>query len=143
MALEENLLDARKEAYIDWLCTPPQERQPASKQKYADMIGVVSETLRRWEKQDPFRKAWEARSSDVVGSPERHQSILDVLYQQALGGDTKAAHLYLQATNKMAPPTVTVKDERSASRLSDDELELMIAAAAASERERRVLGGSF
>ena len=139
MALEENVLDARKEAYIDWLCTPPQERSPGSKQKYADMVGVATETLRRWEKQESFRKAWEARSSDVVGSPERHQSILDVLYQQALSGDTKAAQLYLQATNKMAPPTITVKDDRKASQLSDDQLEELIAAAAAAEREKRVL----
>lgn len=143
MRLEENVLDARREKYLEWLCCVPSERQPATKQAYADGIGVSAETLRRWEKDDSFRKEWERRSGEIVGSPERSQQVLETLYRQALSGDVKAAQLYLQATNKMAPPTVTVKDERSASRLSDDELESMIAAAAASERERRQVSGGL
>lgn len=141
MALEENLLDARREKYLEWLCQVPSERQPATKQAYADSIGVSGETLRRWEKNESFRREWERRAGEIVGSPERSQQVLETLYRQALSGDVKAAQLYLQVTGKMAPPTITVKDERSASKLSDDELEAMIAAAAASERERRVAAG--
>lgn len=139
MGLEENVLDSRQEAYISWLCTPPSERTPASKEKYADSIGVNISTLRRWEKKDVFRKEWQSKVDDVQGSPERSQRLLDTLYEKALGGDIKAAQLYLQATNRMAPPTLTVKSETNIGQLSDKELEDLISAVASQEKESRKL----
>jgi hypothetical protein len=139
MGLEENVLDSRQEAYIGWLCTPPSERTPASKEKYADSVGVNISTLRRWEKKDVFRKEWQSKVDDVQGSPERSQRLLDTLYEKALGGDIKAAQLYLQATNRMAPPTLTVKSETNIGQLSDKELEDLIAAVATQEKESRKL----
>ena len=139
MALEENVLDARQEAYINWLCTAPQERDPATKEAYADMVGVNVTTLRRWEKKDVFRKAWQTRVDDVQGSPERSQRLLDTLYDRAIGGDIKAAQLYLQATNRMAPPTVEVRSEKRVAELSDSDLDELIAAMAKRERDARVL----
>lgn len=139
MGLEENVLDSRQEAYIGWLCTPPSERTPASKEKYADSIGVNISTLRRWEKKDVFRKEWQSKVDDVQGSPERSQRLLDTLYEKALGGDIKAAQLYLQATNRMAPPTLTVKSETNIGQLSDKELEDLISAVASQEKESRKL----
>ena len=139
MGLEENVLDSRQEAYIGWLCTPPSERTPASKEKYADSIGVNISTLRRWEKKEVFRKEWQSKVDDVQGSPERSQRLLDTLYEKALGGDIKAAQLYLQATNRMAPPTLTVKSETNIGQLSDKELEELISAVATQEKETRKL----
>lgn len=139
MGLEENVLDSRQEAYIGWLCTPPSERTPASKEKYADSVGVNISTLRRWEKKDVFRKEWQSKVDDVQGSPERSQRLLDTLYEKALGGDIKAAQLYLQATNRMAPPTLTVKSETNIGQLSDKELEDLISAVASQEKESRKL----
>jgi hypothetical protein len=139
MGLEENVLDSRQEAYIGWLCTPPSERTPASKEKYAQSIGVNITTLRRWEKKDVFRKEWQSKVDDVQGSPERSQRLLDTLYEKALGGDIKAAQLYLQATNRMAPPTLTVKSETNIGQLSDKELEDLISAVASQEKESRKL----
>ena len=139
MGLEENVLDSRQEAYIGWLCTPPSERTPTSKEKYADSIGVNISTLRRWEKKEVFRKEWQSKVDDVQGSPERSQRLLDTLYEKALGGDIKAAQLYLQATNRMAPPTLTVKSETNIGQLSDKELEDLIAAVATQEKESRKL----
>ena len=94
-------------------------------------------TLRRWEKKDVFRKAWQSRVDDVQGSPERSQRLLDTLYDRAIGGDIKAAQLYLQATNRMAPPTMTVKTERGTAELSDKELDELIAVVAQRERDTR------
>lgn len=139
MSIEENILDARHEAYINWLCTPPSERVPASKERYAESIGVNISTLRRWEKKDVFKKAWQARVDDVQGSPERSQRLLDTLYEKALGGDIKAAQLYLQATNRMAPPTLNVRSETKIAELSDQELDQLIQAAAHHEQESRKL----
>jgi hypothetical protein len=138
MALEENILEPRQENYINWLCTPPQEREPASKEAYASMVGVNVSTLRRWEKKDVFRKTWQSKVDDVQGSPERSQRLLDTLYEKALSGDIKAAQLYLQATNRMAPPTVTVKSEKATTELSDSELDELIGLLAQRERESRV-----
>lgn len=138
MALEENILEPRQENYINWLCTPPQEREPASKEAYASMIGVNVSTLRRWEKKDVFRKAWQSKVDDVQGSPERSQRLLDTLYEKALSGDIKAAQLYLQATNRMAPPSVTLKSERATTELSDSELDELIGLLAQRERDSRV-----
>ncbi len=129
MALEENILDSRQEEYLGWLCTAPSEREPASKEAYAAAIGVNVSTLRRWEKKEVFRKAW---------SPERSQRLLDTLYAKALDGDIKAAQLYLQATNRMAPPTVNVKTEKGSAELSDAELDELIGMMAARERDSRV-----
>jgi hypothetical protein len=138
MALEENILDQRQEQYINWLCTPPQEREPASKEAYAASVGVNVSTLRRWEKKDVFRKAWQSRVDDLQGSPERSQRLLDTLYERAVNGDIKAAQLYLQATNRMAPQTVTVKSERATTELSDEELDQLIGLVAQRERDTRV-----
>jgi hypothetical protein len=138
MALEENILEPRQENYINWLCTPPQEREPSSKEAYASLIGVNVSTLRRWEKKDVFRRTWQARVDDVQGSPERSQRLLDTLYEKALSGDIKAAQLYLQATNRMAPPTVTVKSEKASTELTDYELDELIGLLAQRERESRV-----
>lgn len=137
MALEENILDTRQEEYLNWLCTAPSERDPASKEAYATRSGVSISTLRRWEKKEVFRKAWQSRVDEVQGSPERSQRLLDTLYAKALEGDIKAAQLYLQATNRMAPPTVNVKTERATAELSDAELDELISAVAERERSTR------
>lgn len=102
-------------------------------------LEVDVKTLRRWEKKDTFRQQWQSRVDDIQGSPERTQGVLDMLYAKAMDGDTKAAQLYLQATNRMAPPTIEVKNERKASELSDKELDELIAAVAAREKDSRSL----
>ena len=139
MSIEENVLDARQESYISWLCTTPSERVPSSKEKYADSIGVNVVTLRRWEKKEVFKKTWASNVEDIQGSPERSQRLLDTLYNQAIGGDIRAAQLYLQATNRMSPPTLTVKSEKSTAELSDKELDDLISAVASREQESRKL----
>ena len=124
---------------MDWLCTAPSERQPATKKQMADAVGVDITTLRRWEKKPFFKEEWQKRVDDIQGSPERTQALLDTLYKKALDGDVKSAQLYLQATNRMAPPTVEVKSDRKAADLSDDELDKLIGAMAAREKQQRNL----
>ena len=125
--------------YLEWLCTAPSEREPATKLALAKVIGVDVKTLRRWEKNAVFRDQWEKRVAAIQGSPERTQRLLDTLYESALKGDTKSAQLYLQATNRMAPPTLEIKNDKRTSELSDDELDSLIAAVASREKEARKL----
>jgi hypothetical protein len=134
---EELTLTQQQQVYVDWLCTAPSERVPATKKAMALELGVDITTLRRWEKKEVFRNAWKDTVDEVQGSPERTQRLLDTLYAKALDGDTKSAQLYLQATNRMAPPTVTVQSNKKAAELSDAELDSLIAAVAEREKAQR------
>ena len=136
---EELVLTTSQTNYLEWLCTAPSEREPATKLALAKVIGVDVKTLRRWEKNAVFRDQWEKRVAAIQGSPERTQRLLDTLYESALKGDTKSAQLYLQATNRMAPPTLEIKNDKRTSELSDDELDSLIAAVASREKEARKL----
>lgn len=120
------LLDARQEQYLDWLVTPSSERIPATQQAFAKQIGVDPTTLRRWEKKAQFKSEWDRRVTEIQGSPERTQKLLDSLYTKALGGDNKAAQLYLQATNRLLPPTTVINTAAKAAELSDEELDALI-----------------
>lgn len=139
--MKENSIELTQEQqrYIDWLCTAPSERSPKSKTQMAVVLGVDVTTIRRWEKKPHFKQEWQSRVDEIQGSPERTLAVLDVLYKKALDGDTKSAHLYLQATNRMAPPTIEVKSEKKAAELSDDELDQLIGAMAAREKQSRTL----
>jgi hypothetical protein len=102
-------------------------------------LGVDITTLRRWEKRPAFKEVWKGQVDEVQGSPERTQMLLDTLYEKAIAGDVKSAQLYLQATNRMAPPTVEVRSEKRVAELSDSDLDELIAAMAKRERDARVL----
>ena len=134
---EELTLTQQQQVYVERLCTAPSERVPATKKAMALELGVDITTLRRWEKKEVFRNAWKDTVDEVQGSPERTQRLLDTLYSKALDGDTKSAQLYLQATNRMAPPTVTVQSNKKAAELSDAELDSLIAAVAEREKAQR------
>jgi hypothetical protein len=134
---EELTLSTQQQRYVDWLCTAPSERVPATKKAMAVDLGVDITTLRRWEKKEVFRNVWKDAVDEVQGSPERTQRLLDTLYSKALDGDTKSAQLYLQATNRMAPPMVTVQSNKKAAELSDAELDSLIAAVAEREKAQR------
>ena len=134
---EELTLTPQQQQYLEWLCTAPSERTPPSKHKMALHLGVNETTLRRWEKKDIFVSQWKAAVDEVQGSPERTARLFDTLYAKALDGDTKSEQLYLQATNRMAPPTVTVQSNKKAAELSDEELDQLIAAVAEREKSQR------
>jgi hypothetical protein len=137
---EELVLTQPQQEYLDWLCTAPSERVPPSKKQMAVHLGVDITTLRRWEKKPNFRQQWQDKVDDIQGSPERTQAVLDMLYNKATrDNDVKSAQLYLQATNRMAPPTVEVKSDRKLAELSDSELDALIASVASREKETRTL----
>ena len=70
----------------------------------------------------------------VVWSPERAQDVLEAMYQRALDStdpkQVQAAKLYLEAIDAIRPPTVEIRDSRDLAKVSDVELQAMIAATA-------------
>lgn len=130
-------LEAKQLEYLEWLVTPQPERQPRTQGQLAQKLGVDPTTLRRWEKKPSFKKEWDKRVSEIQGSPERTQRLLDALYAKALEGDNRAAQLYLQATNRLipaAPPSTA----SAPSELSDEELDKLLASIAEREQSKRL-----
>jgi hypothetical protein len=129
-------LNEREEHYLNWLLVPPADRWPASQQKYCDEYGVDPTTVRRWQKKPAFVKEWERRVEELQGSPERTQRLYDALYEKAIGGDVRAAKLYLEATHRLTPAVpVSSQAAKNMAELSDDELDQLIGQLA--EREKR------
>ncbi|CAB4171913.1 hypothetical protein UFOVP923_36 [uncultured Caudovirales phage] len=92
-------------------------------------------------KKPVFKNEWQKRVEELQGSPERTQKLLDSVYQRALGGDNKAAQLYLQATNRLAPTQVTVNHTQSLAEISDKDLEDLISSMAVTEQTARLDAG--
>ena len=124
---EKLLLTQEQEAYLAWLITPEDQRDPDTKKAYAEKTGVHENTLRVWEKKKNFVERWKLGIEGLNQSPERTQKLLDALYIKGISGDTKSAELYLKATGNMPnSSTVNIKTETSLRDISDDELEKMI-----------------
>ncbi|CAB4151575.1 Homeodomain, phBC6A51-type [uncultured Caudovirales phage] len=136
--MESSHLDERQEKYLNWLLIPSQLREPSTQEAYAKQEGVDTTTLRRWQKKPYFKEEWAKRVEDLQGSPERTQKLMDTIYQRALGGDNKAAQLYLQATNRLAPQQVSITHSTPLAEISDKDLEELIASVATSEQTSRL-----
>jgi hypothetical protein len=138
------MLDQQKLRFIDWLCTAPTERQPATMEGIADELGVASRTLRDWKKRPDFIKEWEKRAVEVAGSPERTQLLLDKLYEVAMDSasskQVNAAKLFLDVMGAIKPPDVKVTVTQTAEKLSDEELDALIAEVAVGEKLMRGTG---
>lgn len=133
-----DILDERQEKYLNWLLVPAPHRNPKSQEAYAKAEGIDVTTLRRWQKKPHFKAEWQKRVDELQGSPERTQKLLDEIYQRALGGDNKAAQLYLQATNRLAPQQVNITHTQSLAEISDKDLEDLIASVANAEKAARL-----
>ncbi len=77
--------EERKEAYIEWLLTPKEERKPNTKAAFADVIGVSTQTLRNYAR-DPKVQSELVRRGRAINKVERAQDVLGSLYNMATGG---------------------------------------------------------
>lgn len=129
--------DWRHVKLMEWLTTPPTERQPSSKAKLAAELGVDQRTLRGWSNGKAFREEWQSRVSSIIGNPDRAQRIFETLYATACDPKSpkqvQAAKLYLEATNAIKPPPLEVTVKKP-TELTDDELDALLAESAAERR---------
>lgn len=138
------LEDPRHQRFVDWLTTPKGERQPKLLRDLASELGVADRTLRDWKEKPAIRAVWEEQAKKVVGSPERAQDVLEAMFARAVDASdpkqVQAAKLYLEAIEAIKPPTVEVRSVSELAKVSDDELQAMIAATAQGMLEERKNG---
>ena len=107
---------------LDWLLQGP-DRDPKHQYEWAADAGIHEDSVRRIKRDPRFAKEWDRRAAELNIHPERTQSVIDALHQQAVGGSVQAASLYLQYIEKFTPKRrVVVDDEREVAGLSDVEL---------------------
>lgn len=123
--------DFRKQAFLEWLCTPAKERKPKNMEDFADTIQVTRRTLTNWKVDKDFLEAWEKLYLKTIGNPERKQSIMDTLYATASDKDdpkhVAAAKQYFEIEGSVKPAKMEMTVRREASELSDDELQQLLA----------------
>lgn len=73
-----------KTRYLEWLMTPPGEREPSSKEAFAEAEQVSSRTLYNWEQEDEFQEA--LRSLKVKWGNRWYPDILQSLMDTVLTG---------------------------------------------------------
>jgi hypothetical protein len=107
---------------LDWLLQGP-DRDPRNQYEWAELNGIHEDSVRRIKRDLRFAKEWDRRAAELNIHPERTQSVIDALHQQAVGGSVQAASLYLQYIEKFTPKRrVVVDDDREAAGLSNVEL---------------------
>jgi hypothetical protein len=103
--------------YIEWLMTPVVDRDPPSKQKLADALGVTTQTLRNYEK-DPFLQRRLRDEVRAVARVDKIPEILNRLYEQATDPQrpsTQAAKVYLDYVERQVTEADGVIDVESMS----------------------------
>ena len=93
-----NIPDATREAYLEWLMTPPPERDPATKTEMADRLNVAISTLWRWEQEPEFQE--ELRMLKTKWGVRFHGDILARLMDIVQNGTDTAA---IQASKVLLP----------------------------------------
>lgn len=77
--------DIKKE-YLNWLLTPPGQREPSTKKEFAEQYEIERKTLYNWEDEPEFQE--EMRSIKVKWGNRWHADLLAELYRIALGSDS-------------------------------------------------------
>lgn len=102
-----NIDDSIKQAYLEWLLTPPGFRDPETKKAMAERLGVTHVTLNNWEKNEEFQN--ELLKLKKAMAPSWYAEILAGLKELALHGPAAQRvsaskllldHLYVDAPEK-------------------------------------------
>lgn len=139
--------DADKKArFIEWLCTPKRERDPANQEQLAKRLHVGAMTLSRWKQDPEFVKAWENYYLQTIGSPERKQALMDTLFRTGSDADdprhVQAAAKYMEIAEGLRPQQIEVTVNRPIQDWPDELLDAVLARHAENERHLRLVEGT-
>ena len=84
-----------------WLATPKPERTPATKEEWAETLGVTDRTLRRWERLPGFYDAVFQLAG--IHLDARLPEVLGRLADLAVEGDLDAIRLALELRGRYTP----------------------------------------
>jgi hypothetical protein len=133
--------DFKRQVFIEWLCTPKRDREPATQEAWAREHFINPDVLTRWKKDRLFLLEWETYYLATIGSPERKQNLLDTLYRTGTDADdprhVQAAAKYMELVDGLKPQKLDITVNRPAKDLSDAELDAIAAQFAARERAAR------
>jgi hypothetical protein len=90
--------DSVKEAYLNWLMAPPAERDPATKEEIAEVLGVARSTLYSWEDTTQFQE--QLRLLKTRWGVKFHGEILGRLMDVVTNGSDTSA---IQAAKVLLP----------------------------------------
>ena len=123
--------DWRRQHFLEWLCTPPAERDPQSMKLLAEKLALSAQTLTRWKNDSVFIADWEILYRKTVGSPEKAQRVIERLFETAEDRtdprQVQAAKAYLEAIDAIKPRKVEVVVSKAAKDLTDEDLYRILA----------------
>ncbi len=118
--------DWRRQHFLEWLCTPPDHRDPPTMKDLAEKLALSTQTLTRCKNDSVFIADWEVLYRKTVGSPEKAQRVIERLFETAEDRtdprQVQAAKAYLEAIDAIKPKKVEVVVNKDAKNLSDDDL---------------------
>ena len=136
------ITDFRKQAYLAWLCTAPNDREPRTQIDLASQLGVTTRTLQNWQNDKEFLEAWEKLYLKTIGNPEVKMKIMKTLERTASDADdpkhVQAAKAYFEIEGSVKPAKMQVEvSQRPAKELTDEQLSELLAMNAQAEQDRR------
>lgn len=96
--------------FVEWTISP--DRQPKYLKDWAAEHDVTVASVHRWRKDKRVQDAIGKRAAELNINPETTQDIVNAIRKKALEGDMKAAALFLQYTERLAPKRVVIQDQR-------------------------------
>lgn len=140
------LTDPRHIRLVEWLSTPPADRDPATQAGIAEELGVSPRTIRGWKELEHVRAAWKKRADEIVGDPDKVTEVIERMRLDALDSENTRRHLaakiYLEAVKAIQPSEKEVEVKITKAELSewtDERLEALIAEEAARLRADEIL----
>lgn len=121
-----------REAYLDWLMTPPGQRDPDTKKGFAEAHDISENTLQYWEKSDEFQQR--ILSLKTEWGAKYYPDILGRLIKIVQDGSDNAAvqaskvllgHLKIQTEDEKTPEMESAKIEAIRKALEDQGYKLV------------------
>jgi len=75
-------LEPAKQALVDWLCTPKQDRKYSTQVELANQLGIVEETVSRWKGREDVKQAVRIRKRQLA-NVEDVNDIIDSMKARA------------------------------------------------------------
>lgn len=145
MTVPRLMQDWRRQRFLDWLCTVPEERVPSTQVDLARELHADPKTLTALRRDPDFLRDWEMQYRRTIGSPEKQHKVMDALFKTATDRTdprlVPAARAYLEAVDAIKPKKVEVSlNTKPPKELTQEELDELLATKAQKEIEERSVG---